>query len=182
MSVDIADDLGEWIPINRFFGADEPNYATYPYGELTLSEIGSIGPAQTYFRAHNLLTTGPGHPSLKFGSTNAYTEDAAGNPIYNWTVVDGIIDSYLVGGVKPYVEVGFMPEALSSHPQPYFFNFTPSSDYDVIYTGWSYPPSNFEKWGELIYQWASHSVEKYGAEEVQSWYWEIWNEPNIQCV
>ena len=162
ITVDASHTLGDWIPLNRFFGADEPNYATYPDGKLTLSEIGSLGEAQTYFRAHNLLTTGPGYPSLKFGSTNVYTEDAASNAIYNWTVVDSIIDSYLANNVKPYVEVGFMPEALATDPYPYFFNFTPTSNYDVIYTGWSHPPTSYDKWEELVYQWAMHNVDRYG--------------------
>lgn len=95
ISVDAGKTLNDWIPLNRFFGADEPNYATYPDGQLTLAEIGALGSAQTYFRAHNLLTTGPGYPALKFGSTNVYTENVNGDPIYNWTVVDGIFDSYL---------------------------------------------------------------------------------------
>ncbi|KAL9079403.1 MAG: hypothetical protein Q9157_001702 [Trypethelium eluteriae] len=179
INVDVNTSLGPYVPTYRFFGADEPNYAYYPDGQALLQQLGSLG-NQTYFRTHNLLTTGPGFPSLKFGSTNAYTESADGQPIYNWTIVDRIFDAYLDAGVKPYVEVGFMPLALSSHPYPYFFNFTPESPYNVIYTGWSYPPTSYTKWGELVYQWARHEVERYGEEEVNSWYWEIWNEPNIQ--
>ena len=179
INVDVGTSLGDYVPTYRFFGADEPNYAYYPDGEALLSELGQLG-NQTYFRTHNLLTTGPGYPSLKFGSTNAYTEAADGTPIYNWTVVDRIFDAYLANGVKPYVEIGFMPQVLSTHPNPYFFNFTPSSPYDVIYTGWSYPPTSYAKWGQLVYEWAAHSVARYGAEEVNSWYWEVWNEPNIQ--
>ena len=180
ISVNASDTLGAFTPLNRFFGADEPNYAYYPDGEATLAELGKVSKAQTYFRTHNLLTTGDGTPSLKFGSTNAYTIDAAGNAIYNWTVVDKIFDAYLANGVKPYVEIGFMPLALSSHPYPYYFDFTPSSPYYVIYTGWSYPPTNYSTWGEIVYQWAAHSLERYGLAEVNSWYWEVWNEPNIQ--
>ncbi|KAL1984957.1 hypothetical protein VTN96DRAFT_8513 [Rasamsonia emersonii] len=181
ITVNARNQTGPFTPIARFFGADEPNYAYYPEGQALLSELGGqLGPAQTYFRAHNLLTTGNGIPALKWGSTNAYTEDADGNPIYNWTIIDRIFESYLERNVKPYAQIGFMPEALSSHPHPYFFNFTPSSPYDVIYTGWSYPPTNYSKWGELVYEWVKHCVEKYGASEVESWYWEVWNEPNIQ--
>ncbi|KAI9659008.1 MAG: hypothetical protein M1821_001968 [Bathelium mastoideum] len=179
VDVNVGTSLGEYVPTYRFFGADEPNYAYYPDGEALLTELGQLG-NQTYFRAHNLLTTGPGFPSLKFGSTNAYTETPDGQPIYNWTVVDRIFDAYLSRGVKPYVEVGFMPLALSTHPYPYFFNFTPSSPYDAIYTGWSDPPTSYAKWGQLVYEWAAHSVARYGAAEVESWYWEVWNEPNIQ--
>lgn len=180
ISVDAGKLLGNLTPTARFFGADEPNYAYYPDGRALLSELGSLGPAQTYFRTHNLLTTGDGVPALKWGSTNAYTLNENGQPIYNWTIVDEIFEAYLTRNVKPYVQIGFMPKALSSHPNPYTFNFTPSSPYYVIYTGWSYPPTSYQEWGELVYQWAKHCVEKYGAKEVESWYWEVWNEPNIQ--
>ena len=180
INVDLSTSLGPYTPTYRFFGADEPNYAYYPDGLALLSQLGQLGPQQTYFRAHNLLTTGPGIPSLKFGSTNAFTLSPSGEPIYNWTIVDRIFDAYLSNGVKPYVEIGFMPQALSTIPEPYFFNFTPSSPYNVIYTGWSDPPTSYAVWGHLVYEWTRHSMERYGKEEVGSWYWEVWNEPNIQ--
>lgn len=186
ISVDISR-LGPWVPINQFFGCDEPNYAYYPHGQALLSELGTIGSRQTYFRTHNLLTTGDsarglvGVPGLKWGSTSAYTEDSAGQPVYNFTIVDRIFDAYLAGGVKPYVEVGFMPLALASSPEPYFFDFDPAAGPDSIYTGWSHPPTSFEKWEQLVYEWAAHTVDRYGVDEVNSWYWEVWNEPNIAC-
>ena len=72
----------------RFFGADEPNYAYGPHGEKLISELGALKPGAVYFRAHNLLTTGDGSWGLKWGSTNAYTEDENGAPVYDWTIVD----------------------------------------------------------------------------------------------
>src|SRR5690349_498585 len=84
VSVNAAQSAGELKPIWRYFGADEPNYATMKDGQRLLSDLGKLAPQQIYFRAHNLLTTGDGTPALKWGSTNAYTEDAAGNPIYDW--------------------------------------------------------------------------------------------------
>lgn len=62
-----------------------------------------------HVRAHNLLTTGDGTPALKWGSTNAYTEDADGNPVYDWTLVDRIFDTYIERGMKPYVEIASCP-------------------------------------------------------------------------
>ncbi len=177
--VDASKRLGPLKPIWRFFGADEPNYATMKDGRKLLSELGKLGKPQVYFRTHNLLTSGDGTPALKWGSTNAYTEDAQGNPVYNWTIVDGIFDAYLQRGVRPYVQIGFMPEALSIEPVPYQHHWTPTAKYDEIYTGWSYPPRDFAKWGELAYQWTKHCVERYGRAEVEKWYWEVWNEPNI---
>ncbi|PYS20412.1 MAG: beta-xylosidase, partial [Acidobacteria bacterium] len=76
-------------------------------------------------------------------------------------------------------EIGFMPQALSSKPQPYRPTWIPGAankDYSI---GWSYPPRDYSKWGELVYQWVRHSIEKYGQQQVESWYWEVWNEPDI---
>src|SRR5687767_10825983 len=101
--VDATKSKGELRPIWRFFGADEPNYATMKDGRKLLKELGELKPGAVYFRAHNLLNTGDGTPALKWGSTNAYTEDAQGRPIYDWTVVDRIFDTYLARGVRPYV-------------------------------------------------------------------------------
>jgi len=73
-----------------------------------------------------------------------------------------------------------MPEALSSNPQPYRHNWKPGDPYDNIYTGWRFPPKDYRKWAELIYQWVKHSVERYGRKEVETWYWELWNEPDAK--
>jgi xylan 1,4-beta-xylosidase len=126
-----------------------------------------------------MLATGDGTPGLKWGSTNAYTEDASGRPVYDWTITNRIFDTYLQAGAKPFVEIGFMPQALSSKPDPYHPTWIPgdaNQDYSI---GWSYPPKDYNKWGELVYQWVKHNVEKYGKNQVESWYWEVWNEPDI---
>ena len=177
ISVDAARNLGDVRPVWRFFGADEPNYATMKDGRTTLATIGSLAPGRVYFRTHNLLTSGDGTPALKWGSTNVYTEDAKGNPVYSWTIVDRIFDTYLERGVKPYVEIGFMPEALSTKPQPYQHNFRPGSG--TLRAGWAFPPKDYAKWEELVYQWVRHCVDRYGRSEVSSWYFETWNEANL---
>ncbi len=177
--VDAGKRLGPLKPIWRFFGADEPNYATMKDGKKLLAELGALGEPQVYFRTHNLLTSGDGTPALKWGSTNAYTEDAWGNPVYDWKILDGIFDAYLKRGIRPYVQIGFMPEALSIKPVPYRHHWTPTAKYEAIYTGWAYPPRDYRKWEELAYQWTRHCVDRYGRAEVEKWYWEVWNEPNI---
>ena len=177
--VDAAQLRGELKPIYRFFGADEPNYAYMKDGKKLLRDIGQLGEPQEYFRAHSMLVTGDGTPALKWGSTNAYTEDAQGNPIYDWTITDRIFDAYLANGVKPYAQIGFMPKALSSKPDPYQHEWRPGFPYNEIYTGWAYPPKDYAKWGELVFQWVKHCVARYGAAEVEQWYWEVWNEANI---
>lgn len=179
ITVDASQSLGPLQPIWRFFGADEPNYTTMKDGRRLLGEIGALRPGEVYFRTHNLLTTGDGTPAHKWGSTNAYTEDAAGRPRYDWTIVDRILDTGLARGVRPYVEIGFMPQALSTRPEPYQHEWRAGLPYEQIYTGWAYPPKDYGKWGELVYQWAKHCVDKYGAAEVERWYWETWNEANI---
>jgi xylan 1,4-beta-xylosidase len=179
ITVDAARRKGELEPIWRFFGADEPNYATMKDGRKLLAELGQLGSPPVYFRAHNLLTTGDGTPALKWGSTNAYTEDAQGKPVYDWRTLDRIFDTYRERGLKPYVQIGFMPQALSVKPEPYQHQWRPGLPYDDVYTGWAHPPKDYAKWAELVHQWVEHSVERYGRAEVESWYWEVWNEPNI---
>lgn len=176
--VDAGSPRGELKPIWRFFGADEPNYATMKDGRRLLAELGQLRPQQVYFRAHNLLCTGDGTPALKWGSTDIYTEDAAGRPVYDWKIVDRIFDTYLARGVRPYAQVGFMPQALSIKPKPYQHAWRPGLNYSQISTGWAYPPKDYRKWADLVYQWVTHCVGRYGRREVEQWYWEVWNEAN----
>ena len=180
LQVDLTKVKGNMDPIWAWFGCDEPNYAYMKDGKKLLTELGQLKSGQpVYFRAHNMLTSGDGSASFKWGSTNAYTEDASGNPIYNWRLVDSIFDTYLKRGIKPLAEVGFMPEALSTKPQPYRHDWKPGDPYGKIYTGWAYPPNDYNKWAALVYEWVKHSVERYGKKEVETWYWELWNEPDL---
>src|SRR5262249_13130270 len=137
--VEVADSGPSLKPIWRFFGADEPNYATFKNGRKLLGELGAMAPNAVYFRAHNLLTSGDGTPAFKWVSTGVYDEVASGQPVYNWTILDGIFDAYRQNGLRPYVQVGFMPKALSIKPEPYQHHWTPHARYDEIYTGWAYP-------------------------------------------
>lgn len=179
IDVDLNKVKGPMKPIWAWFGYDEPNYTYMKDGKKLLTEISQLSKVPVFVRAHSLLVTGDGVAALKWGSTNAYTEDANGNPVYDWTIVDKIFDTYIERGMKPVAQIGFMPEALSSKPVPYRHYWKPGDNYNDIYTGWAYPPKDYKKWAELIYQWVKHSVAKYGQKEVESWYWELWNEPNI---
>jgi xylan 1,4-beta-xylosidase len=179
IEVDFAKKVGKMDPIWAWWGYDEPNYTYMKDGQKLLTEISQLSPVPVFVRAHSLLVTGEGTHGLKWGSTNVYTEDEKGNPIYDWTIVDRIFDTYIERGMKPFAQIGFMPEALSSKPEPYRHYWKPGAAYEDIYTGWAYPPNDYEKWAELVYQWVTHCVERYGKEEVESWYWELWNEPNI---
>ena len=173
--VHAAESAGTISPIWSFFGYDEPNYTYAANGKKLLGELSALSPAPVYVRVHNLLTSGDGSASLKWGSTNVYTENAAGKPIYSWTILDQIFDTFHAAGIKPLVEIGFMPEALSTHPEPYRHNF-PHGD---IYTGWAYPPKDYRRWAEVVFEFVRHLRQRYGDAEVKAWLWEVWNEPDI---
>ena len=177
--VDATKRLGPMTTMWAFFGHDEPNYTYMADGRKLLSELAALSPVPVNIRVHNLLTTGDGTPALKWGSTNAYTEDAQGRPVYDWTIVDRIFDTYVERKMKPLVQIGFMPKALSTKPEPYQHNWAAGVQYSRIYTGWAYPPTDYAKWGELVYQWVRHTIQRYGVNEVKTWYWEVWNEPDI---
>jgi len=173
--VDLAESQGPYVPIYSWFGYDEPNYTYMQHGRELLTELHDLSPVPVYVRTHNLLTTGDGKADLKWGSTNAYTLDSQGNPTYDWSVIDKIFDAYTAARLRPMVEIGFMPEALSTHPEPYHVQFPA----DLFRGGWSYPPADYNRWQELVRHLAQHLAERYGKNEVGTWYWEVWNEPDI---
>jgi xylan 1,4-beta-xylosidase len=179
IEVDVRKEMGELKPLWAWFGYDEPNYTYMKNGKKLLTELADLSPVPVYVRTHNLMTTGDGCPALKWGSTNMYTEDPQGKPIYSWRIVDSIFDTYMQLKMKPLAEIGFMPQALSSKPEPYKHNWDPADKNSILFSGWAYPPNNYKKWSELIYQWVKHCIERYGKSEIETWYWELWNEPNI---
>ena len=179
VEVDARAPVGAMTPVWAFVGYDEPNYTYMKDGRKLLSELADLSPVPVFVRTHNLLTTGDGTPALKWGSTNAYTELPDGTPRYDWTIVDRIFDTYIERKMKPLVEIGFMPRALSAKPDPYQHDWAPGLNYNRIYTGWAYPPTDYNKWRDLVSEWVRHSVQRYGRREVETWYWEVWNEPDI---
>jgi xylan 1,4-beta-xylosidase len=98
-----------------------------------------------------------------------YSEDAQGHPIYNWSYVDHIYDSLLASGVRPYVEISFMPKELAARLQYQAFSYHPIIS----------PPADYAKWDALMTAFAQHLIKRYGINEVAQWYFEVWNEPNI---
>src|SRR5689334_17192683 len=138
--VDGAAKIGPYKPISSYFGYDEPNYTYMKHGRKLVGELAQLSQTPAYIRAHSLLVTGDGKAALKWGSTNAYTIDESGKPIYDWKIVDQIFDTYVKAGAKPFVEIGFMPEAMSVKPQPYRHNWAPGNQYGDIFLGWAYPP------------------------------------------
>jgi xylan 1,4-beta-xylosidase len=98
-----------------------------------------------------------------------YTEDRSGKPVYNFDYVDQIYDGLLANGVKPFVELSFMPKLLAARLDYHPFWYKPIVS----------PPADYAKWDAMITAFAQHLVDRYGIEEVASWYFEVWNEPNI---
>ena len=179
IDVNLSQSEGRLLPLWEFFGYDEANYTYMKDGTKLLTEIAALSPVRVNIRAHNMLTSGDGTPGLKWSSTNAYTEDANGKPVYNWKIVDSIVDTYIQRRMKPLVEIGFMPEALSVNPGSVSEGAAPDKTKPKHYSGWAYPPKSYEKWAELVFQWVKHSVQRYGKTEVEGWYWEVWNEPDL---
>lgn len=176
LNIDASKEIGEMKPIYAYFGYDEPNYTYMENGKKLLSEIADLSPVPVYIRAHNLLTTKEGEPDLKWGFSNVYTEDENGNPVYDWTIIDKIFDTYIERGLRPLVELGFMPKALSTKPEPYKHEWSSGGE---LWTGWTYPPKDYKKWAELVYQLVIHAKERYGENEIKTWLWQVWNEPDI---
>jgi xylan 1,4-beta-xylosidase len=111
-----------------------------------------------YIRMHGLL-----HDDM-----GVYRENAHGEPVYNWQYIDVLYDRLLALGIRPFVELSFMPHDLASGPQTIFW-----------WKGNVTPPKSYQKWGALIHALAAHFQERYGDEEVRKWYFEVWNEPDI---
>jgi xylan 1,4-beta-xylosidase len=99
-----------------------------------------------------------------------YNEDEHGNPVYNFAYVDQIYDGLLKNGVRPVVEISFMPKKLAFNPDalhPFWYKQNVS------------PPKSWEGWDGLMTHFAQHLIDRYGIDEVSQWYFEVWNEPNI---
>jgi xylan 1,4-beta-xylosidase len=102
----------------------------------------------------------------------------AGQSNYNWTILDGIFDSYRAHHVRPYVEIGFMPEALSIHPEPYHTTGIRRRSTMTSYRLGLSAKGLCQMVG-AVYQWTAHDLARYGQAEMTNWFWETWNEANI---
>jgi xylan 1,4-beta-xylosidase len=98
-----------------------------------------------------------------------YSEDAQGNAVYNWSYVDQIYDGLLANGIRPFVEISFMPKDLAAIQKTHAFWYKPYPS----------PPKDYARWDALITAFAQHLIDRYGIEEVAQWYFEVWNEPNL---
>ncbi len=177
IQVDLKKPIGVYKPIYSWFGFDEANYATMQDGKRLLRELHDLSPVPVYIRSHHLFTSGDGVPGLKWSSTNIYSEDAQGKPVYDFKIVDGIFDQYQAAGVRPMIELGFMPKDLAAELPDRKVEYRETKS--IISGASNNPPKDYARWGELVRVFTSHLVERYGREAVLQWYFEVWNEPDI---
>lgn len=175
VNVDLSKSLGNFKPIYSWFGYDESNYTTMTFGKALLAELHGVTPVPVYIRAHHLFTSGNGVPELKWSSSNIFGLDKSGKPAYDFTIIDRIFDVYMQAGVRPMVELGFMPRDLASEQLQYQVHFPGRTTSGSVQS----PPKDFVAWGMLCQRFTEHLVLRYGKDEVSKWYWEVWNEPDI---
>jgi xylan 1,4-beta-xylosidase len=157
----------------HMYGYDECNVTTAADSIALIRTVVAANAEPVYLRQHFLFNSGDGALALKWGSTNVYTEDPAGNPVYSWTILDAIFDAVTANGARPLFQLGMMPEALTSGPAPYQNTETYKLDGGALY-----PPKDYDKWAALIRAVAEHTRDRYPGTE-KEWLWELWNEPNI---
>lgn len=176
VNIDVSQGGGT-LPHNwNYIGYDECNYTHSPGGMELIKKFGSLEKPY-YIRTHHLLCTGNCHGTYKWGSTNVYTEDEGANPVYNFTVIDRICDIWLSSNCKPFFEIGFMPMDMADLSG---IRADPGNIYNEYRrVGWNRPPKDYDKWYGLIRALVEHLLDRYGQAELESWYFEMWNEPDI---
>lgn len=175
---DLTKTIGPYTPIYRWFGYDESNYTTMKYGKQLLRELHDLSPEPVYIRAHHLLTSGDGVAELKWSSSNVFSLDANGKPVYDFKITDETFDEYQKAGVRPFVELGFMPKDLAAEV-PGITEYQLHYPKPTMGGASNNPPKDYAMWGELVQKFTEHLVQRYGREQVKSWYFEVWNEPDI---
>lgn len=182
VSVNAGEPAGTLKHTWNYIGYDECNYTTSPGGRELLRKFGELGDAPYFVRPHHLLCTGNTAGEYKWGSTNVYTEDENGNPVYNFETLDSICDALVESGNKPFFEIGFMPRDLADPRRA----DDPDKGYEIScwyhrkdyqLKGWCMPPKDYDRWYDLIHAIVTHLVERHGRAEIEQWYFEMWNEP-----
>ncbi|MFI7066682.1 glycoside hydrolase [Kribbella sp. NPDC050124] len=181
VTVDAASDAGVLDRPWASLGYDEINWTYTPQGRRTLQTIGRFAETPYHVRPHNIFNSGTGLGLPHWGSGNVYHEDADGKPYYDFTIADLTYDAIVGAGHHPLVELAFTPLALVPESAKAEFPFENSpSQYSAYEAGWwSYPPKDYARWGGLVAALVEHCLERYGADEVKHWLWELWNEPDI---
>jgi xylan 1,4-beta-xylosidase len=177
--VDLQTITGEFEHDWRFIGYDECNYTYMPQGIELLKKFSSLNDGKYHIRTHFIFCTGNRNAVRKFGSTNIYREDKQGNPIYDYSYIDAIFDAIVDSGCAPFIELGFTPFDLVDQS---YVRLPEGKKFDqgnyVNDSGWSLPPKDYTKWADLVENFTSHLIQRYGSEVVSTWYFELWNEPD----
>lgn len=181
--VNCAEAIGELPHIWASIGFDEINWSYSPRGQRLMETLHQEIIEQPYYvRNHNTFTSGNCLSYPAGGSTNIYREDENSQPIYNWETVDRVYDVYVANGCRPLIELGFLPFNLVPDEEAIMATFGPAFDLgkEPYESGrWKLPPKDYTRWEKLVEAFVGHLVERYGAEEVTNWYFELWNEPDI---
>ncbi|MFQ5604359.1 MAG: hypothetical protein ACE5HS_13910 [bacterium] len=172
LTIDCKEPIANVPAVWRSFGYDEINWTYTPRGKQIFREIARLSSEPYYIRCHHTFTTGNGLSTPTKGSGNVCGLNGHKQLVYDFTIFDQVLETFLNHNCKPIVELGFMPDFLSKGPKP-----KPTYDYSGSDL-WMYPPKDFRQWADLVYETVRHCVEKFGEAEVRSWYWEVWNEPD----
>ena len=180
--VDTAARKGLMYPFWAWSGHDEPNYTYTANGRKLLSSLQDLSPVPGVRARAQPAHVGRRQARPQMGFDERLRRGCqwqAGLRLDDPRPDRGHL--HVRARMKPFVQLGFMPEALSSAPAgtPYRHFWKPGNPYNDIYTGWTYTPKDYKKWEELCYQVTKHLIEKYGRQEVESWWFELWNEPDI---
>ena len=178
IDVNLAKPVGAYTPIYAWFGYDESNYTTMPYGRQLLSELHHLSPGPVTIRTHHLLTSGNGVAELKWSSSNVFRLGADGKPVYDFTITDQTFDEFQRAGVRPMVELGFMPKDLAA-AVPGITEYQLHYPKPTMGGASNNPPKDYKMWRELVRAYVAHLASRYGRQQVSTWYFEVWNEPDI---
>lgn len=178
--VDAGSDRGVLARIWESIGYDEINWTYTPTGRRLLNTFGELTDRGFHVRPHYVFCSGTGFGIPHWGNGNVYHEDADGVPSYDFGIVDQTYDAIVEAGHHVLVELAFTPRdmlpdvaaELTVVPSP-----TVYSSYEA--GAWAYPPRDYARWGDLVAAHAQHCLERYGEQEVSTWLWELWNEPDI---
>lgn len=163
-------------------GFDEINWTYTPQGKTLLRTLGSLGDGPYLVRSHYMFNSGTGMGLPHWGAGNIYHQGPDGAAYYDFQILDQVYDTVVGSGNIPIVELGFTPRDLVPDNPEQRFAFqsgspTQYSGYEAAW--WSLPPKSYTRWADLIGATVTHCLERYGEGQVSTWYWELWNEPDI---
>lgn len=180
VQVDAGTDLGPLTRIWESIGYDEINWTYTATGRTLLGTFTGLTSTGFHVRPHYVFCTGTGFAIPHWGNGNVYHEDADGTPRYDFTIVDQVYDAIVGAGHHVLVELAFTPrELLPPEAEEFVVPASPTVYSAYEHGAWAYPPKDYARWGELVAAHARHCLERYGSKEVDTWLWELWNEPDI---